>query len=115
MQVVDVVLLAERLDAAPVRVGRREPLAVARPDVDVDGAEVVVLLMSRRPAVGHLHVKLHGVHPEDHVTDVGEHVGSGHDADEGWKLLQLVELCSPLPLFGEVDVGAESDGGKVGN
>lgn len=45
---------AEFVDPAPVRVGHAEPLAVAGPDVDVDGAEVVVLLVAGRAAAGDL-------------------------------------------------------------
>lgn len=70
VQVIDVVLFAELLNASPVRVGRGKPLAVTGTDVDVDRAEVVVLLMARSSTVGDLHVQLHGVHAEDHVTDV---------------------------------------------
>ena len=33
-------------DDPPVRVGHSEPLAVTRADVDVDGAKVVVLLVT---------------------------------------------------------------------
>lgn len=100
MQVIDVVLLAELLDAAPVRVRRGKPLAVARSDVNVDRAEVVVLLVARRSTVRDLHVELHGVHAEDHVTDVGEHVRCRDDAGEGRELLEFVELRSPLPFVG---------------
>ena len=42
--------LALLLHGAPILVGDPEPLRVAGPDVDVHGAEVVVLLMARRPS-----------------------------------------------------------------
>lgn len=74
VQIIYVVLLTQLLDATPICVGRRKPLAVTWADVDVDGAEVVVLLVARRSTVGHFHVKLNGVHAEDHVADVREHV-----------------------------------------
>lgn len=107
VQVVEVVLLAEGLDAAPVGVGHGEPLAVAGPDVDVDRAEVVVLLVAGRPRAGHFHVQLHGVHAQDDVADVRQHVRGRHHARERGQLLQLLELRSPLPLVREVDVRAK--------
>jgi len=39
-------LLTECVDGVPVVLMNSEPLAVTRPNVDVDGAEVVVLLMT---------------------------------------------------------------------
>ena len=42
--------LALLLHGAPVLVGDPEPLGVPGPDVDVHGAEVVVLLVTRRPS-----------------------------------------------------------------
>ena len=53
-------LFAEAVDDAPVGVRHAEPLAVAGPDVDVDGAEVVVLLVARRPAARHLQKDMGG-------------------------------------------------------
>ena len=53
-------LFAEAVDDAPVSVRHAEPLAVAGPDVDVDGAEVVVLLVARRPAARHLQKDMGG-------------------------------------------------------
>lgn len=40
--------VAEGADGLPVVLVHREPLAVARANVDVDGAEVVVLLVACR-------------------------------------------------------------------
>lgn len=54
VQVVDLVLLAEGADGAPVGVRNGEPLAVAGADVDVYRAEVVVLLVSWSPTAGNL-------------------------------------------------------------
>lgn len=107
MQVVDVVFLTELLDASPVRVGRGEPFAVTGTNVNVDRTEVVVLLVARSSTVGDFHVQLNGVHSEDHVTDVRQHVGCGHDAGKRRELLQLVKLCSPLSLVWQVDIRSE--------
>ena len=49
--------LALLLHGAPVLVGDPEPLRVPGPDVDVHGAEVVVLLVTRRPGSGNLKIK----------------------------------------------------------
>ena len=54
VQVVHVVLLAELLQGPPILVRYAEPLGVAGPDVQVDGSEVVVLLVPGRPGLGHL-------------------------------------------------------------
>ena len=53
-QKVDVVALAEPLHQRPVLLGHAEPLAVAGPHVQVERAEVVVLLVAGRAAAGHL-------------------------------------------------------------
>ena len=71
MQVVDVVLLTETLERAPVFVRHAEPLRIPRTNIDVDGAEVVVLLMSGSSRARDFHVKLYCVHAQDLVTDVG--------------------------------------------
>ena len=120
-------LLTEFVDGLPVVLVNSEPLTVPRPDVDVDWAEVVVLLMTwwktvtipfiwnvTPPAtkvIGsltvlsdgltwcaaawHLHVELHGVHAQDGVTDVTEHVVAGFHAHESWQLQQLLQLRLP--------------------
>lgn len=80
VQVVDLVLLAQRADGAPVRVGHREPLAIARADVDVNRAEVVVLLVPWSPAPRHFHVQLDRVHAQNHVPYMREHVPGGYYA-----------------------------------
>ena len=46
MQVVYVLLLAHLLERTPVGVWHSEPLRVPRPDVDVDGGKVVILLVA---------------------------------------------------------------------
>ena len=49
-------LFAELVEDAPVLVVDGKPLAVSWANVDVEGAEVVVLLVARRPGPGHFHV-----------------------------------------------------------
>lgn len=109
MEVADVVLLAQVVDGSPVGVRHAEPLAVARPDVDVDGAERVVLLVAGSPAPRYLHVQLDRVHAQDAVTHMGEHVARGHDAGKGRELHELLELGPPLALVRQVHVRAELD------
>lgn len=46
VQIVDVVLFAQRLNATPIRVGHGKPFTIARPNVDVDRTEIVVLLVA---------------------------------------------------------------------
>lgn len=108
VQIVDVVAFAQLLNAAPIGVRHGEPFAIARPNVDVDGAKVVVLLVARRPAARHFHVQLHSVHAEYDVTDVRQHICGADDARKGGQLLQFGELEAPLALVGEIDVGAET-------
>lgn len=84
VQVVDVVLLAQLLNATPIRVGSSEPFAVSRTDINVYRTEVVVFLVARRPTARHLHVQLHRVHAQDHMAHVAQHIRSRHDPGEGW-------------------------------
>lgn len=64
------VSFAEFPHAAPVRVRNAEPLAVARSDVDIYGAKVIILLVTGRTTTGDLHIQLNCVHSQDHVPDV---------------------------------------------
>ena len=57
----------------------------------------------------HLHVELDGVHAEDGVADVAEHVAGRHEAQEGGQLGQLLQLGLPAPLVGQVEVRAKLD------
>ena len=50
-------------------------------------------------AARHLHVELHGVHAQDGVTDVTEHVVAGFHTHESWQLQQLLQLG--LPPYGQ--------------
>ena len=68
------VLFTERVHDAPVLGRHAEPFAIARADVDVNGAEVVVLLVAGRSRARHFHVQLNAVHTEDGVADVREEV-----------------------------------------
>lgn len=70
----------------------REPLAVSRTNVDVHGAEVVVLLVARRAAPGNLHVELDSVHAQDGVSYVAEQIASRHHPGERRQLTQLLQL-----------------------
>lgn len=114
-------LLTECVDGLPIVLMDSKPLTVTRSDVDVDWTEVVVLLMtwwgaqterclSRVPlscdwvvrrtltwcaAARHLHVELHGVHAQDGVTDVAQHVVAGFHAHESRQLQQLLQLGLP--------------------
>ena len=71
MQIINLVLLTQLLQGAPILVGDTEPLGVAGPDVHVDGGKVVVLLVARRAGSRHFHVELDCVHAEDLVAHVG--------------------------------------------
>ena len=82
-------LFAERVEDPPVLVVHSKPLAVPWTYVDVDGAEVVVLLVAGGPGPRHFHVQLHGVHAQDGVPNVGQEVGlwTGHLwGGEGWSV-----------------------------
>jgi hypothetical protein len=68
MQKVDSVLFTEFVHRAPIVLRHSEPLAVPWPDVNVDGAEVVILLVGGVPRTRHLHRHLHSVHPQQWVT-----------------------------------------------
>ncbi|CAN7996541.1 unnamed protein product, partial [Ixodes pacificus] len=114
VEVVDVVPLAQAVHHSPVLLGRGKPLAVSGPNVDVHRAEVVVLLVARGAAAGHLHVQLHRVHAQDRVPHVAQHVARRHHASKGRQLGQLLQLGAPLALVGQVHVGAELDGLEVG-
>lgn len=48
-----------------------------------------------RAAAWHLHVELDGVHAQDGVTDVTEHVVAGFHPHESWQLEQLLQLGLP--------------------
>lgn len=50
-------------------------------------------------AARHLHVELHGVHAQDGVTDVTEHVVARFHTHESWQLQQLLQLG--LPPYGQ--------------
>jgi len=71
MQVVYAVLMTKTLERAPIFVWHAEPLRISRTNIDVDGAKVVVLLMSGSSRARDFHVKLYCVHAQDLVTDVG--------------------------------------------
>lgn len=101
-------LFTQVIDDSPIGVRYREPLAISRPNVDIDRAEVVILLMSRGSRTRHFHIQLHRVHTQDHVTYMGEHVACGYDAGKGRQLQQLLELSFPLALVRKVYVGAET-------
>ena len=66
------------MNDTPVIFRCAEPFAVARPNVDIDGAEVVVLLMPWGARSRHLHVQLHSVHAQDVVSHVTQHVARRH-------------------------------------
>lgn len=117
-------LFTEVTDGLPVVFVDGEPLAVSRADVDVHRAEVVVFLvacsttekhemccgsptgpvgvfdlresfLTWRSAPRNLHVELDGVHAQDGVSHVAQHVPAGCHAHEGRQLLQLLQLRLP--------------------
>lgn len=57
-------LFTQLVKDAPIAIVDTEPLAVARADVDVDRAEVVILLVTWGPRTLNLHVQLGGVHSQ---------------------------------------------------
>ena len=57
----------------------------------------------------HLEVELDGVHPEDLVADVAEHVAGADHPQPGGQLHQLLDLGAPLPLVTQVAVCPELD------
>lgn len=65
------------MEDPPVLIVHSKPLAISRPNVDVDGAEVVVLLVSWCPGSRDLHVQLHRVHAQDGVSNVGQEICLG--------------------------------------
>jgi len=109
VQIIHLIFCAHVLQLAPVVVGHTEPLRVAGADVDVHGAEVVVLLMAGGPRTGHLHVQLHRVHAQDLVAYVRQHVARRHDAGPRGQLVQFSQLRPPFFVVAEVTVGAEFD------
>ena len=90
LKVVDCVLLTEVVQGAPVVLWHPKPFAVTRADVQVDGAEVVLLLVRHGPGAGNLHRHPDGVHPDQLVAKVGEHVASRYHSRPMWKLHQLL-------------------------
>lgn len=80
MQVIDVIFLTKRLNTAPVCIWYGEPFTISWTNVNVYGAEVVVLLVSRRSRAWHFHVQLDRVHSKDYVTHVRQHIRCGHYA-----------------------------------
>lgn len=82
MQVIDIVLLAQRLYATPIRIRHSEPLTITRTNIDVDGTEVIVLLVTGCSRAGHLHVQLNRVHAENDVANVRQHIAGRHNACE---------------------------------
>ena len=90
LKVVHRVLLAEVVQGAPVVLWHPKPFAVTRADVQVDGAEVVLLLVRHGSGAGDLHRHPDGVHPNQLVTKVGEHVSSRHYSGPMWKFHQLL-------------------------
>ena len=62
------------MEDPPVLIVDSKPLTVARTNIDVDRAEIIVLLVSGGAGSGNLHVQLHRVHSENGVADVGEEV-----------------------------------------
>lgn len=56
---------------------------------------VVRRTLTWRAATRHLHVELHGVHAQDGVTDVAQHVVAGFHAHESRQLQQLLQLGLP--------------------
>ena len=73
-------LFAKLMEFPPVLVVDSKPLAVPRADIDIDGAEVIVFLVSRGPSTWHLHIQLYRVHAQDGVSNVGQKVSfrTGH-------------------------------------
>ena len=57
----------------------------------------------------HLEVELDGVHPQDLVADVAEHVAGADNPHPGRQLHQLLDLGAPLPLVTQVAVCPELD------
>ena len=57
----------------------------------------------------HLEVELYGVHAEDLVADVAEHVTGADHPQPGGQLHQLLDLRAPLPLVTQVAVCPELD------
>lgn len=70
VQIIDVIFLTQLLNASPIRIGRSKPFTIAWANVDVNRAEIVVFLMTGRSCVGHFHVELNRIHPENHMTNM---------------------------------------------
>ena len=62
------------MEDPPVLVVDSKPLTVAWTNIDVDRAEIIVLLVSRGAGSWHLHVQLHRVHSKNGVANVREKV-----------------------------------------
>ena len=90
LQVVHSVFLAQVVQGAPVVLRHAKPLTVSWADVEVDRAEVVLLLVGHRPGAGNLHRHPDRVHPDQLVAQVGEHVAGRHDSRPMWELHQLL-------------------------
>lgn len=108
MQVIDIVFLAERLNATPVCVGHGKPLTITRTDVDIYRTEIIIFLMSGCPWAGHLHVQLYRIHTQNHVTDVRQHICSGYNTRESWQFLELLQLRTPFAFVREINVRTKS-------
>lgn len=84
MQIIDVVLLAQLLNAAPICIRNGKPLTVPGANVDINRTEIVVLLVAGRSAARHLHIQLNGVHAQDHMAHVAQHVRCRDDPGKCW-------------------------------
>jgi len=77
-KVVDFVLITHLLQSTPVLVRNSKPLAITGPDVDVYETEIIVFLVGWNTSAGNFHVEFNGVHPDDVMTQVTQHI-SGMD------------------------------------
>lgn len=83
VQIIDVIFVTLCMNPTPIGIGHSKPLTVTWPNVDVDGTEVVILLMPRCPTTRHLHIQLHRIHAQNHMTNMRQHIGSTHDPCKG--------------------------------
>ena len=65
--------------------------------------------VSKIMSKAHLEVQLYGVHPEDLVADVTEHVAGADHPHPGGQLHQLLDLRAPLALVTQVAVCPKLD------
>ena len=72
-------------------------------------ASMKQILLLKLLSKTHLEVQLYGVHPEDLVSDVTEHVAGTDHPHPGGELHQLLDLGAPLALVTQVTVGPELD------